>query len=246
MAKRFVDTELWDKEWFMDLSMLGKNLVQLVRSKCDIAGIWSPNWRMVNMYLGEKVTEDFLLNIDGSRQFKKLKNGKIFCIDFVKFQYGELSEKSPVHRKILGILLENGIDFLGNEIPIKYPINRVQEEDIDKEEERAKGKDEGGKGETFPTDCPPPSDDYFDLCHELVCRVQLITIEKERVVALWPSFKAQNLTGKKYYADVGAVHSHFMNWIKDKKFEIKNAIGNNKGNGKLSPSAGRAIANRDY
>lgn len=147
MAKRFIDTDIWDKEWFMDLDFKLKCLVQLVRSKCDIAGIWSPNWRMAKMYLGEDVNEHELLKIDGGRQFKKLKNGKIFCIDFIKFQYGVLSEKSPVHKKIFSILSENSIDYLGNEIGYVYPINRVQEEEEDKEEE--KEKEEGGVGETF-------------------------------------------------------------------------------------------------
>ena len=33
MAKRFTDTELWDKEWFMKLSPKLKCLVKLVRDK---------------------------------------------------------------------------------------------------------------------------------------------------------------------------------------------------------------------
>lgn len=82
----------------------------------------------------------------------------------------------------------------------------------------------GGAGENFntmPTDCQEPSTDYYELCCELVLRTKQTKIGIEQIKALWPVFKVQNLTGSKYYADVGAIHSHFMNWIKTQKFETK-------------------------
>lgn len=129
MAKRFTDTELWDKEWFMKLSCKQKCLVKMVRDKCDLSGVWSPNWIIANAYIGELVTEKDLLDIDGGRQFKKIQGGKICCIGFIEFQYGKLTEKSPVHRKILNLLTSN-------QIPYQHPINRVKEEEEDKEEEK--------------------------------------------------------------------------------------------------------------
>lgn len=143
MAKRFTDTEIWDKEWFMALSCKLKCLVKMVRDKGDISGVWSPNWKIANAYVGEPVTEEDLLSIDGGNQFKKLKNGKIFCIGFIEFQYGTLSEKSPVHRKVIQILSSHKIDY-------KHPINRVKEEEEEKEEE--KDKDKGGVGEKIAFD----------------------------------------------------------------------------------------------
>lgn len=133
MAKRFVDTELWDKEWFMKLSPKLKCLVKLVRDKCDLSGVWSPNWIIAKAYIGEEVNEADLLGVDGGRQFKKIDSGKILCIDFISFQYGKLSDRSPVHRKILSILDTH-------KIPYQYPINRVQEEEKEKEEEGDKEK----------------------------------------------------------------------------------------------------------
>lgn len=139
MAKRFTDTELWDKEWFMKLSPKLKCLVKLVRDKADLAGVWSPNWVLANSYIGEEVSEKELLNIDEGNQFAKLENGKIICVDFIQFQYGKLSPASPVHRKIISILDTHKIDY-------QYPINRVQEEDKEedkeKEEEKYKEKEQ--------------------------------------------------------------------------------------------------------
>jgi hypothetical protein len=135
MAKRFTDTDLWDKEWFMKLSCKQKCLVKLIRDKCDLSGVWSPNWLIVATYLGEQATEAELLDIDEGRQFIKISGGKIFCIGFVSFQYGELSEKSPVHRKIINLLVNHKIDY-------KHPINTPEEEVEEEEEETEEEKEE--------------------------------------------------------------------------------------------------------
>lgn len=132
---------MWDKEWYMNLSCRDKCLVKMVRDKADLCGVWSPNWIIASTYVGEKVTEDILLKINGGEQFKKLDNGKIYCIGFVEFQYGELSEKSPVHKKIIQLLTQNGILDNYKIIGYQYPIDRVQEEDKDKEEEKDKEKE---------------------------------------------------------------------------------------------------------
>ena len=118
MAKRLTDTDIWDKEWFMQLSPKLKCLVKFVRDKCDLAGVWNPNWRLAEIYIGESVTESELVSIDSGKQFVKLENGKIYCIDFVQFQNGKLTSKSPIHTKILSLLESHGI-------PYPYPINRV-------------------------------------------------------------------------------------------------------------------------
>lgn len=106
MAKRFTDTELWDKQWFMELTPKLKCLVYLVRDKCDLAGIWHPNWIITCAYIGENVSEDELLGIDNGNQFVKLDNGKIYCNGFTTFQYGEL-KNSPVHKRVISILETN-------------------------------------------------------------------------------------------------------------------------------------------
>lgn len=118
MAKRLTDTDLWDKAWFMALKPRLKCLVRFVWDKCDLSGVWCPNWKLAQMYIGEKVSETELLKIDDGGQFIKLETGKIFCVDFINFQNGKLSEKSPIHIKILSMLKNHNI-------PYPYPIHRV-------------------------------------------------------------------------------------------------------------------------
>ena len=155
MAKRFTDTEMWDKEWYMNLSLTEKLLTRLVRDKCDVAGIYTPNMALLSTYLGVKVTIDDILNIDGGNQFIKLQNGKIYCAGFIEFQYGNnLNPKSKIHAKVLTILDTNNIGDLAHieDNYAKYSndyyiescrvCNTLQDKDKDKEEDKEKEKDE--------------------------------------------------------------------------------------------------------
>jgi len=154
MAKRFTDTEMWDKEWYMNLSLTEKLLTRLVRDKCDVAGIYTPNMALLSTYLGVKVTIDDILNIDGGNQFIKLQNGKIYCAGFIEFQYGNnLNPKSKVHAKVLTILETNNIEDFAHieDNYVKYSndyymescrvLHTLQDKDKDKDKEEDKEKD---------------------------------------------------------------------------------------------------------
>lgn len=141
MSKRFTDTEIWDKEWFMSLSPKHKCLVRFLFDKCDAAGVWSANWMLASQYIGEKVTEEDLKFID--ERVQKIAPGKFFVVDFIEFQYGTLSENCKPHIKIIALLKKYE---LLERVSIGYtnPIQRV--EDKDKEKEQEKEEDEGGAG----------------------------------------------------------------------------------------------------
>lgn len=112
MSKRFVDTELWDKKWYMTLSPKLKCLAKYVRDKCDLAGIWDCNYQLASVYIGEKVTEEELLAIDNGKQFEKITDEKVYCTGFIEFQYGQsLNEQSPIHKKVMDILDKYRIEY---------------------------------------------------------------------------------------------------------------------------------------
>jgi len=136
MAKRFVDTELDDKEWFMSLSCRLKCAVQHVFRKCDSAGIWEPNYIIASAYVGEGgFKESELLAIDNGQQFEKLASGKIFVVGFCDFQYGELTESCKPHRPIIQKLKKLDL-FERVSKGYQKSIERVQEKDKDKEKEK--------------------------------------------------------------------------------------------------------------
>ncbi len=110
MANRFVDTELWDRPWFMDLTPKLKCLVQYFWAKCDNSGVLRPSWKLISVQIGEEVSEEDLISIDGGKQFEKIDGGKIWSLDFIKFQQkGKLSPSKKPHKQIINLLQEHGI-----------------------------------------------------------------------------------------------------------------------------------------
>jgi hypothetical protein len=143
MSKRFTDTEIWDKEWFMALSTKHKCLIRFLFDKCDQAGVWSANWMLASQYIGEKVTEDDLITI--SERVEKIATGKFFIVDFIEFQYGTLSENCKPHLKIIALLKKYEL-FKRVCIGYTTPLQRVEDKDKEKDKEEDKEKEEGGTG----------------------------------------------------------------------------------------------------
>lgn len=125
----------------MELKPKVKCLVKLVRDKCDFLGIWNPNWGLASRYIGEKVCENDLLSIDQGRQFVKMKDGKIYCIGFVEFHYGKISENPPpgarisaIHVKVLEELDKRGLKLETLKSYSKYPIDTLSYREIKNKE----------------------------------------------------------------------------------------------------------------
>lgn len=110
MAKRFCDTEIWQKEWFQELSLKQKVLLKYIFENCDAAGIWEINFRLASFIIGETISKDDILAINSKKkQFDFLSDSKIFVIDFIKFQYGVLSENCKPHKSIIEKLKNYGL-----------------------------------------------------------------------------------------------------------------------------------------
>lgn len=124
------DTEIWDKEWFMELSPKHKCLIRYLFDKCDSSGMWKPNWKLATLHVGETVSFEDLKKIPSDQY--EIIDGKIFLPDFIKFQYGKLSEASPAHKPIFQAIEKNNLSG--------RVFNRVsdtlQEKDKEKEEEK--------------------------------------------------------------------------------------------------------------
>lgn len=104
MAKRFTKTDIWNDDWFYELSPEYKLFWFYIKDDCDFAGVWQPKTRAF------KSATD--LNIDlnkaleyfnfGKQRIRVLDNGRWFLEDFFVFQYGEtLNLSNRVHSSIL-------------------------------------------------------------------------------------------------------------------------------------------------
>ena len=60
MAKRFIDTKMWDKDWFRKLSPKNKLIWLYLLTRCDHAGIWDADWEAAEFFIGEWVGYDEL------------------------------------------------------------------------------------------------------------------------------------------------------------------------------------------
>lgn len=141
MSKRFVDTELWQKEWFQDLSLKEKIIVKYIFENCDCAGVWNGNYKMASFIIGETITKEDLENINKKKfQFEILENGNIFIPDFIKFQYGTLSENCKPHKPIIEKLKKYD---LYERVLKGYPkgLETLEEKEKEKEKEIEKEKE---------------------------------------------------------------------------------------------------------
>lgn len=129
MSKRFTDTQLWEKAWFMRLKPKHKCLWNFLKDRCDQSGVWEPNWELASIYIGEPITVKDLYELGGHVEL--LKNGKVYIPDFINFQYGRISENSPAHKPVFRAIEKNNLsDRVFNRVS-----NTLQEKEKDKEEE---------------------------------------------------------------------------------------------------------------
>lgn len=136
MPKRFTDTQIWEKEWFMKLTPKIKCLWRYLTERCDQAGVWDPNWQLATIYIGEKVSQIDLQYL--GEHIEILGNGKVFIPDFINFQYGRLSKSSPAHNPVFRAIDKNN---LSNRV-FNRVSNTLKEEEEYKEEELVKEKEE--------------------------------------------------------------------------------------------------------
>ena len=139
MAKRFVDTEIWNKAWYQELTLKEKILVKYIFEQCDCAGVWDINFRLASFIIGETVSYEDIENINTKNLlFEIFDNDKIFVIDFIKFQYGTLSENCKPHKPIIEKLKKYN---LFERVSKGYPKGMDTLEEKEKEQLIEKEKD---------------------------------------------------------------------------------------------------------
>lgn len=106
MTKRLAGTEIWEKNWFLDLNDKQKLLIKFLYDKCDCAGFYPICWRILKMSFTSEITkEDF----EGLKQVRFVNDDTVFIEDFINFQYGikqhsDLNPNNNVHKGIINRL----------------------------------------------------------------------------------------------------------------------------------------------
>lgn len=141
MAKRFFDSDKFDKIWYRKLTPSMKCLWELMLCKCDIAGVWRPDWDLVSFLIGKKIDPVAALMAMG-KQIDVLPCGKWWITDFIFFQYGKLSEASRPHIAVISILKKHNLYQRVLE-GFTNPLDTLKDKDKDKDQDQDKDKSNG-------------------------------------------------------------------------------------------------------
>lgn len=92
MSKRFIDTELFDDSWFMDLSKDGKLLWIYCLTKCNHAGIVELNEKLCRLQTGINSLETVIKEL--SKCLISIKDNYFLIPKYFEYQYPTYPEKS--------------------------------------------------------------------------------------------------------------------------------------------------------
>jgi uncharacterized phage protein (TIGR02220 family) len=129
MAKRFTSTEKWTDPWFRRLSPKLKALWDFFYCNCDNAGVWKIDWEYASFCIGEKVSEQDLLEINDGKPRICTESGLLLILDYVTFQVGNLN-KLKSEGKGLSNLQKSCIELINKyndnsiftgKLPVSYP-----------------------------------------------------------------------------------------------------------------------------
>ena len=142
MAKRFTDTDLWQKEWFLRLPDLQRSLFLYIKDNCDCCGVYEANYMLLSFIFRKEITKEDILAINETKtQIEFLNTNKFFLIDFCSFQYGELKPSCKPHLKVIETLKKHSL-FERVCKPFTKGINTLEEKEKEKEEEKDKEKEQ--------------------------------------------------------------------------------------------------------
>lgn len=135
MAKRFIGTDIWNQDWFLDMPNEYKLFWNYILCECDHAGLFKVNVRMFNSLVGCNISTDRSLeyfNSDKDR-VRVIKPTLWYIEDFISFQYGvQLNSANRVHKSIINLLELNEVN-LGSIRGLKDLKEGVKDKDKDKD-----------------------------------------------------------------------------------------------------------------
>ncbi|MFA4871357.1 MAG: hypothetical protein WC623_24375 [Pedobacter sp.] len=110
MSKRFTCSNKWDDDWYISLSNDMKLLYNYMVDKCDCAGVFKPNFKVISILLGIEISaSEVLAQINKEKErITVLQSGHWLILGFIPFQYGKLSTESTVAKGVIKILTLEG------------------------------------------------------------------------------------------------------------------------------------------
>lgn len=166
MAKRFTDTDKWDRPWFRALPNQYKLLWFFILDRCDIAGVWYVDMELASFQIGTKLDRQ-----KAQEAFEKqieIRGDRWLIKDFIGFQYGSLEASNKIYKNVTAKL--NSFKE-GAFMPHTSPIDGVMV--MDKEKDKDGSLSLGRSGNPF----------FFEIPEDLK--------ENEPEIRDWVEYKKQ-------------------------------------------------------
>lgn len=111
MGKRFTETNKWETPHFRGLSLLAKVVLQYLHDRCDVAGVWEPDFGLAEFLIGNGPLDWDEVERELGDRIRILRSGKWWLTRHVRLQCGQLKETAPPHRTVIKLLQEHGISL---------------------------------------------------------------------------------------------------------------------------------------
>jgi len=220
-----LDRKILEWEWYQDA-----NTFRLFVHLLLIANHKEGKWQGIDIKRGQVITGLDKLSTSTGLSIMQIRT----CFDKLKVT-GEITIQITNRFRLVTICKYDTYQATKNEYnnPINNQISDIITEKYQTSNRQVTAnnndnKDKEGKKVFINMPLPENFNGLPELKTGAVIQLLKITkqvdVSTDQVTGLWEVFKIQNLTGKKYYQDEDAVYSHFINWAKDKRIDIKTAI----------------------
>lgn len=126
LAKRYIDTKIWDKAWFRRLAVEVKGVWLYLITRCDHAGILDFDYDSFNFHLSVTHSEEMYLKLFEQFEGRILlyeNNTKVWVKTFIDYQYGGLENLNANVRPQKAV-----IDRLSNQGLLDADLLTIDEE----------------------------------------------------------------------------------------------------------------------
>jgi len=133
MAKRHIDTLLYDREWFQVLHPVYKCFWHYICGKCDHAGIWEVNMRLAQFSIDSEISTGIELDYDNvlkvfDMRIVDLGRNKWYIAKYVMYHQGSiLYANNNFHMSIIKVL--NKYNLVDEDVDGNYFVRMLPYED---------------------------------------------------------------------------------------------------------------------
>lgn len=150
MAKRFIDTDLFKKQFTRGLQAPYKLLWIYIMTDCNHAGVWECDFDVAQIRLGTKINKAQAEKLFAEKVAVISDGEKWFIPSFIEFQYGKLMPTNRAHTSVISLLQKYDLiddDFNIRPIgqapckPLTSPLQGAKDKDKEKDKDKDKEKD---------------------------------------------------------------------------------------------------------